>query len=155
MRTILIIITLTIFLFGCGYSVVNRSTQNNYTITEISTSGEKRINYNIKNKLMLNTSEISNNSLSLILDTKKERKVKDKNTNNEITSYQLSITTNVSYIVLGNVNKDTFTVNQSGDYKVSTQRLNTLNNEKKLIETLTNNIVDQIFNKLRTIVSDN
>ena len=155
MRKIYTIIISAVFLFGCGYSVVDKSVENNYKISEISSSGEKRINYNIKNKLMLNTSEISNNSLALILDTKKERKVKDKNTNNEITSYQLSITTNVSYIILGNVNKDTFTINQSGDYKVSTQRLNTLNNEKKLIETLTENIVDQIFNKLRTAVNDN
>ena len=103
---------------------------------------------------MLNSLETSENLLSININTKKERRIKDKNVNNEITSYQLSITTNVTYEISGKIQSKSFSINQTGDYKVSDQRLNTLNNEKKLIETLTDNIVEQIFSKLKRETND-
>ena len=155
MKKIVITLVSTFYLFGCGYSVVNKSGESNYNIAEITSSGEKRINHNIKSKLLFNVSETSKNLLSISIDTVKKRTVKDKNINNEITSYKVSITTRVSFGLIGNLNKNNFTIIQSGDYKVSDQRLNTLNNEKKLIETLTDSIVEKIFAKLKDEIDDN
>ena len=155
MKKIVITLVLTLYLFSCGYSVVNKSGESNYNIAEITSSGEKRINHNIKSKLLFNASEASKNLLSINIDTVKKRTIKDKNVNNEITSYQISITTNFSFRLVGSLNRKNFTIVQSGDYKVSDQRLNTLNNEKRLIETLTDNIVERIFSKLKNEINDN
>ena len=154
MKKKLLIIISTLFLLSCGYSVVDKSNENNYKIADISSSGERRINHNIKSKILLNSLETSENLLSININTKKEKRIKDKNVNNEITSYQLSITTNVTYEISGKIQSKSFSINQTGDYKVSDQRLNTLNNEKKLIETLTDNIVEQIFTKLKRETND-
>ena len=155
MKKIIITLFSTLYLFGCGYSIVNKSGESNYNIAEITSSGEKRINHNIKSKLLFNASEASKNLLSINIDTLKKRTIKDKNINNEITSYQISITTNFSFRLVGGLNRKNFTIVQSGDYKVSDQRLNTLNNEKRLIETLTDNIVERIFSKLKNEINDN
>lgn len=104
---------------------------------------------------MFNVSETSKNLISISIDTIKRRAIKDKNINNEITSYQVSITTQVSFGLVGKINRNNFTIIQSGDYKVSDQRLNTLNNEKKIVETLTDNIVEKIFAKLKNEIDDN
>ena len=46
----LISILLIVLTASCGFKVVNRSDANNFVVTEIITSGEKRINYKIKKK---------------------------------------------------------------------------------------------------------
>ena len=41
-----------IFIFtGCGFKVIKKSELINFSIAEIDTSGDKKINYKLKNKL--------------------------------------------------------------------------------------------------------
>ena len=47
---LLVIFTLVI---GCGFKVVNKSQLMNFNLKEINTSGENRINYKLKNKLLI------------------------------------------------------------------------------------------------------
>lgn len=139
---------------GCGYKVLNKS-NGNYNIIEITESGETRINYKIKNQILFESSKQSSNILKLNIKTNKQKQVRDKNIKNEITSYILTISTQVSYIGIGESIKGEFTVNQSGSYEVSSQRINTLSNEKSLTETLTNKIIEKIKSELNNIVYDN
>ena len=139
---------------GCGYKVVNKS-KDSYNIIEIIDSGEARINYQIKNQILFASSKQSSNIFKLNIKTNKQKQIRDKNIKNEVTSYNLTISTRVSYSGIGNPIKGEFTINQSGNYEVSTQRINTLNNEKSLTETLTNNIIEKIKSELNSIVNDN
>ena len=139
---------------GCGYKVVNKS-KDSYNIIEIIDTGEARINYQIKNQILFASSKQSSNIFKLNIKTNKQKQIRDKNIKNEVTSYNLSISTRVSYSGIGNPIKGEFTINQSGNYEVSTQRINTLNNEKSLTETLTNNIIEKIKSELNSIVNDN
>ena len=70
---------LTLFLFGCGYKVVNYSELNNFDIASIETNGNERINYKIKNKLLFNSSKNDKRLIKINLETTKEKKVKEKN----------------------------------------------------------------------------
>ena len=65
----LLLIIFPILFLGCGYSVLNKTQNNNFNIAEISMSGEKRINYNIRSKLLFLTSENSKNILSVNIVT--------------------------------------------------------------------------------------
>ena len=145
---------LTLMLVGCGYKVVDKSQGNSYKITEITFSGEKKINHKIKNKLLFSSSKSSENEFIIELNTKKTRSIKEKNINNEVTKYKLVIKAEIIYNLLGSANKGSFDIQRSGDYKVSSQRIGTLNNEKKMSENLSDQIFKQISVQLNSIASD-
>lgn len=152
-KKIIIFFTL-LTLFGCGYEIVSKS-KNNFNITEITTYGDPRTNYKIKNNLLFNSSKESQNVLIIDLKTNIKKTIKDKNIKNEITSYNLSLKVEVTYNFLGQLDKKKkFILNENGDFKVSNQRLNTLNNEKALKEILTESIINKIINRLNVLTND-
>ena len=146
----LIAILLTLVLTGCGFKVVQNSSINNFSISDIITEGDKRINYILKNKLLSASNESENKLIQISLKTNKDKQVKERNIKNEITKYQIKITVNVTCTEISNGSEFKFSKSKTGDYSVSNQYSRTLNNEKKLVELLTDNIADQILNELKT-----
>ena len=57
MKKIIILLFFSLIIAGCGYKVVEISSLRNFHITEITDTGDKRINFFIKNKLLFNNSE--------------------------------------------------------------------------------------------------
>tara|TARA_B100000768_G_C11124493_1_gene308993 strand:+ start:215 stop:688 length:474 start_codon:yes stop_codon:yes gene_type:complete len=133
---------------GCGFKVVDHSKLRNFDIAEIITSGDNRINYKIKNKLIFNSKSNEKNLITVYLDTNKEKSVKEKNIKNEITKYQISITIKVKYKKINEDNFSFFEILKSANYSVSKQYSQTLNNEKKLIDQLTNDLANKILEEL-------
>lgn len=146
----LIAILLTLVLTGCGFKVVQNSSFNNFSISDIITEGDKRINFSLKNKLSSASTENVNKLIQISLKTNKDKQVKERNIKNEITKYQIKITVNVTCTEISNGSEFEFSKSKTGDYSVSNQYSKTLSNEKKLVELLTNNIADQILNELKT-----
>ena len=142
---LLIILSLTIT--NCGFKVIDKSNLN-YDIAEITTTGEKRINFKIKNKLLFNSSKNNKRLLNIDIHSKKIKNVKEKNIKNEITKYELEITAIVTFSKLNSSKKNKFNIQVSGDYDVANQFSQTLTNEKKLIETLTEKIAEKINDNL-------
>ena len=68
-----------------------------------------------------------------------------KNIKNEITKFQISIITNVQY---GDNFSEKFEILKKGDYSVTNQYSQTLNNEKKLVKKLSENLVEELIEKL-------
>lgn len=139
---------ITLFLFGCGYKVVNYSEINNFDIASIETSGNKRINYKIKNKLLQTTNAEKQQKINLKIETKKEKKVKEKNLKNEVTKYEIKLTIFTNYRVIGKDIEKNFKIEKEGEYAVNSQHSQTLLNEKKLIDTLSDGITDEIIKGL-------
>ena len=50
-----------IIISGCGFKIVNVSELNNFSIINISSSGDKRINYIIKNNILYGTKKNEEN----------------------------------------------------------------------------------------------
>ena len=48
---------------SCGYKVLDNQGSENFSITEIKTSGDNRINFKIKNSLIFNNSESKTQSI--------------------------------------------------------------------------------------------
>ena len=142
---LLIILSLTIT--NCGFKVIDKSNLN-YDIAEITTTGEKRINFKIKNKLLFNSSKNDKRLLNIDIHSKKIKNVKEKNIKNEITKYELEIIAIVTFSKLNSSEKNKFNIQVSGDYDVANQFSQTLTNEKKLIETLTEKIAEKINDNL-------
>ena len=146
----LITILLTLILTSCGFKVIQKSSFNNFSISDIITEGDKRINFSLKNKLSSQSTDSENKLIQISLKTNKDKQVKERNIKNEITKYQIKIIVNVTCTEISNGSEFEFSKSKSGDYTVSNQYSKTLSNEKKLVELLTDNIADQILNELKT-----
>ena len=86
--------------------------------------------------------------VDIYLDTNKSKEVKEKNINNEITKYQISISSTVRVKELISENEISFNIVKNGDYSVASQYSQTLANEKKLIEVLTDDVTENILNAI-------
>ena len=144
-----------ILLTGCGFKIIDKRELLNFNIKEISTYGDKRINFELKNKLSDYNDTNSSNLIKIELDTKKTKSIKEKNISNEITKYQIKVIVNVKLIKTDNTNNLEFTIEREGDYVVADKFSQTLNNEKKLIRNITEkiseSIIGEIINKLNVI----
>ena len=154
MKKIILIIFLLTLLNNCGFKIAEEKTLRGYFISEIDTYGEGRINYKIKNLLNAKSTDNAKKKLKITLNTNKEKKIKEKNINNEITKYKMNITTKVNYENIFQKMSDDFIINVSGEYKVVEKHISTINNEKKLQKNLANEIADRILKELSDKLND-
>ena len=138
---------------SCGFKIINQSELINYSITEIETTGDKRINYNLKNNILSSLKNDKEKKIALNIETQKNKTIKEKNIKNEITKYQINIVTKIK-IKNNDLNIGSFQVTKSGDYNVSTQHSETINNEKKLIRLLSNNLAEEILEEILFRLND-
>ena len=153
MNKLLKLFTLIVLLTNCGFKIVNNSELRNFNIVEIKTSGESRVNFSLKNNL-INKKINNNRKIKLDLETDKIKEIKENNIKNEITKYSITISTKVNFELIGENKLGEFIVSKKGNYNVQEQYSQTLNNEKKLIDSLTDEIVEGIFNNLAQTVND-
>ncbi|MDC0409105.1 hypothetical protein OAM31_00295 [Pelagibacteraceae bacterium] len=143
------------FLFllsSCGFKVVTNT--NNYKFDDIIMSGDKRINYTLKNKLISSSNSESINVIKLNIFTNKEKLIKEKNISNKVTKYEIKINAKVDYSFIKNGIEDNLAIVETGFYDVGTRYSETLNNEKKLINILIDSLTKEIIKKLNITLND-
>ena len=148
---------LFLFLFAtanCGFKVINESENNSFSIQDIKTSGDKRINFKIKNNLLNYTKKDSQNILIINLNTKKTKNIKEKNIKNEITKYEISLDVNVRFNLTNSDTSHKINLSQKGIYLVVDSYSTTLNNEKKVVDDLAENISEKILKKISLKLND-
>lgn len=147
-----IIIFISLFIFSCGFKVTNFN--NNFSVAEILTEGNKNINFKIKNKIRINSSKDDKKSIILTINTKKQKSVKEKNITNQIEKYQIEISASVKYKSYDDDISGNFIVKKTGVYDVSSKYSDTLNREKKIIDSLVEKITDEIIENLSNYLND-
>ena len=148
------LILIFIITTSCGYKVLDNQGSENYNIKEIKTSGDKRVNFKVKNSLLINSSENNLHSLMMELYTEKKKEIKEKNIKNQITKYEVSLSSYIKIIFLESNQDKEFTVTSSGNFQVADKYSTTLKNEKRLIDDLTNDISDKIKKQINLILND-
>ena len=148
------IVLLTLCLSSCGFKIVKNSNLNQYFISEINVSGDEKINYIIKNNL-LSTSK-SKDKLPLILNIKSNnlKSIKEKKIKNDITKYQIKISVIVDLKTKNILDKKIIAFSELGEYNVSDQYSQTISNEKKLIQNLSDKIAEEIMLELSEKLND-
>ena len=149
-----LLIFLFIIISNCGYKILDNAETNNFNIKEINSFGDKRINFKIKNSLIIDSMKDRTNNLILELDTKKIKKIKEKNIKNEITKYEISLISNIKLNFLEKNKKHSFSIISTGDYLASDRYSTTLKNEKRLVEDLTNDLSSKIKNRINLVTND-
>ena len=142
------ILALLIILTSCGFKIENTSNLSNFGISELKIEGDRRINYKIKNGLSFKTAKKSEKLLDLVIKSTKTKTIKEKNIKNEITKYKIDISVLVNFSKAGTTSKKSFQIFKTSFYDVATQYSQTLNNEKREIEMLTDEITKDIFDRL-------
>tara|TARA_B100001059_G_scaffold67951_1_gene64828 strand:- start:210 stop:677 length:468 start_codon:yes stop_codon:yes gene_type:complete len=140
-------------LLSCGFKIINENQLRNFDIVNISSTGDNRINFLLKNNLK-DDKEKFNKKIKLSLETEKLKEIKEKNIKNEITKYSINIKVKVDYSLEGNPKKGSFIVSKNGNYNVASQYSQTINNEKNLITSLTSLIEEDIVNNLIALIND-
>ena len=153
-RKFLITILSFLLITSCGFKIVDQTKLNNFTIQNIIVTGEKKINYKLKNKLLSKSKKKDNRSIIIELTTSKVKSVNEKNIKNEITKYQLEVTVKIKFYESNNKIPNNFSVVETGNYLVTKKYSQTLNNENELIEILTEKISKSITNTLRQKFND-
>ena len=153
-RKILITILFLPLLTNCGFEVINRSNIEQFDINQITTSGDRRINFRIKERLKFAKSENDKKLVNINLNTKKTKSVKERNIKNEITKYQLNIIADVNLYLIAEDKSLQFKVSESGEFSVKSIHSKTIFNEKKTLKILSENISDKIIEEITIKLND-
>ena len=150
-----ILTTLSLFLltYSCNYKPLLLNDLGGYDIIEINTTGEKRIGHKLKNQIKINTSG-TGTPLSLDLDIKKNKSISEKNIKNKPTKYKIDLVINISITNLENNNKKIFSVVKSGIYNSASQYSTNLKSEKNLINSMIDDLSDDILKKIVMQIND-
>ena len=149
----LIIISL-FFTSSCGFKVINQSELAKFDISEINTTGNKVINFKLKNKLLFNSKANDKKLIKINLESSKNKGVKEKNIKNEITKYDINITVKVLVDIINSSKNTEFVVSKTGSYNVHERHSITLRNEKNRTELLVDDISEEILFELRSRLDD-
>ena len=140
-------------LLSCGFKVVDQNFLKNIEISETNITGDKRVAYLLRNKLKTRNSNGSR-SIKLNIEIKKLKQIKEKNIQNEITKYEITIITNVEFDLVEENKSDKFSVSKKNNFSVTDQYSGTLNNEKNLVKNLIDEIADDIIQNLAIRIDD-
>ena len=154
MKIVFKILFLIFFTTSCGFTIVEKNLRNKFEISKITTSGDSRINYKIKNKILFISTNLEKKLIDLSLQTEKVKEIKEKNIRNEITKYQITITAKILINKSGSDNVTGFSIVKSGDFNVGNQYSQTLNDEKKLINLLVDNLAKEILDEIFLRIDD-
>jgi len=150
----LFFIILIILVSGCGFKIVNLSETNDFSVIDVNTDGDKKINYIIKNNILYASKSNKAKQITINISTKKDKIIKEKNIKNEITKYEITIIADVIFSKITEKNSYSFTVIKNSSYDVASQNSVTRNNEKKLVSILSNSLADEILKEIRLKLND-
>ena len=146
------IIFILLITTGCGFKIANKNTD--LQIIDTTFSGDKKINYILKNKILINSNKDSDNLVRLNIKTKRIKTVKEKNIKNQITKYEININTMINYEFLKKEIKGEINIAKNGFYDVSSRYSQTLSSEKNLINLLSRELSKEIINLLSNKLND-
>tara|TARA_B100001093_G_C26309509_1_gene792937 strand:+ start:183 stop:659 length:477 start_codon:yes stop_codon:yes gene_type:complete len=144
-----------IFLSGCGFKPLTINNINNISLIKLDMTGNKVINFKISNYLKQTLNYNKNNPTKIMVEinSKKEKSIKEKNSKNEISKYNLEIISEIKVNVLEDNKEFSFTLKKLNEYKVNNQFSITIQNEKKatseIIKILSQDITKNILLRMQ------
>jgi len=142
MRKFFFIIVHFFILSGCGFKIIELNNFQNFFISKVETTGDKRINYIIRNNLLSTKQDNTKKAVELKIDTKKSKSIKEKNIENETTKYEIKIFINLKFSKPSEI--DDIVIIKRREFLVKENHSQTLMSEKKLIDRLSNEISEEI-----------
>ena len=133
---------------SCAYQKMNSVNQKKFFIQEFEVLGDARESFVIQKKIQRFSNKESENKIKISIDLKKDRTIKEKNIQNKVTKYNISLAAEIIIIDLKTTKKVKRTFKANKSYNVDDRHSNTVSNAKDanndLIDTIVNEILDQL-----------
>ena len=150
MKIITLFTIVAVFTTSCGFKVLKQSELQDFYISSIETTGDSRINFSLRNKLIIQAKDESKKEIKLNINTDKSKSIKEKNSSNEITKYLIKINLLLKIEDEKELRK-TLKISDQLDYNVGTQYSQTINNERQAIKAITNKLAEKIIKEISLI----
>ncbi len=138
-----------LFTISCSYQKMNSIDQKKFHIQEFEVSGDTRDSFLIQKKIQRFSNKDSNNKIKIFIELEKSKTIKEKNIQNKVTKYNLSLIANVKIIELNSTKEIERTFKDNQSYSVDDSYSSTVNNSKDANNSLIDTIVDEILDQLR------
>ena len=128
---------------------MNSKDQKKFNVQEFDITGDNRASFIIQKKIQRFSNKDSNNKIKLFVELDKSKSIHEKNIQNKVTKYSLTLIANVKIFELNSTKeiKRTFTARRI--YNVEDNYSATVNNSKAANSSLIDIIVDEILDQLR------
>ena len=146
--TIYTVISLSL-MSSCSYQKMNSQDQKKFYIQEFDISGDTRTSFIIQKKIQRFSNKDSNNRIKLLVVLDKNKTIQEKNIQNKVTKYSLTLSAKVKIIELNSTNEINRTFTARRIYNVEDNYSATINNSKDANNSLIDIIVDEILDQLR------
>ena len=141
------------FISSCSYQNINSKNRKQFNIQEFDITGDTRTSFIIQKKIQRFSNKDSNNKIKLFVELDKSKSIHEKNIQNKVTKYSLTLIANVKIFELNSTKeiKRTFTARRI--YNVEDNYSATVNNSKAANNSLIDIIVEEILDQLRIYYS--
>ena len=138
---------------SCSYQKMNSQDQKKFYIQEFDISGDSRTSFIIQKKIQRFSNEDSDNRIKLLVVLDKNKTIQEKNIQNKVTKYSLTLSAKVKIIELNSTNEINRTFTARRIYNVEDNYSATINNAKDANNSLIDIIVGEILDQLRIYYS--
>ena len=148
-KSILIFFLIIFLTSSCSYQKMNSIDQKRFDIQEFEVTGGARESFVLQKKIQRYSNKDSNNKIKILIDLSKDKTIKEKNIQNKVIKYNLSLSANVKIMEL-NTNREikrNLTFNEV--YNVGDSYSVTVNNSKEANNSLIDRMVNEILDQLK------
>ena len=142
-----------ILISSCSYQKMNSADQKKFHIKEFEINGDKRESFVIQKKIQRFSNKESSNKIKILINLKKNKAITEKNIQNKVTKYNISLSADVKIVDLNTTNEVKRSFNAVQTYNVEDSYSSTVNNSKDANNLLIDKIVDEILDQLRIYYS--
>ena len=151
---LILIFFLIIFLTSsCSYQKMNSIDQKRFDIQEFEVTGGARESFVLQKKIQRFSNKNSPNKIKILIDLSKSKTIKEKNIQNKVIKYNLSLSANIKIIELTTNREIKRNLTFSEVYHVSDSYSITINNSKEANNSLVDKMVNEILDQLRIYYS--
>tara|TARA_B100000989_G_scaffold277675_1_gene238824 strand:- start:846 stop:1301 length:456 start_codon:yes stop_codon:yes gene_type:complete len=144
MNKIFLILVTIFFISGCSYKPILTSKKNDFTLENINSDSDSKINSIIKKNLLERSSDLSKNNYDLYFSTKDEKEIVSSNETGDSTIFKIKIVLNYS---LSQDNKIIFSdkIERQVNYNNIDDKFELLKYEENILNNLLKNITLEIL----------
>tara|TARA_B100001175_G_C19098688_1_gene444092 strand:+ start:57 stop:515 length:459 start_codon:yes stop_codon:yes gene_type:complete len=149
-KNLIKILILLFFLSGCGYSPIFSSKNTNFSIYELKSSGNSKLNRIINSRLNNYKGSDNPKKFSLIIETYLNKEIASKDKKGNPKSYRINLTSNILIKDSNDIVKNK-SFSKSVDYSNHSNKSNLKKYENETSKNLAEKISDEIINYLQSI----
>ena len=144
------LLILLFFIYGCGYSPIFSNKNSNFSIYELSVSGNSKLNKIINGRLDNYKGSDNQKKFSLTIETYLNKEVASRDSKGNPKTYRINLESNISIKDLnGNIKNKSFS--KSVDYNNKSNKSDLKKYENETSKNLAEKISDEIIIYLQSI----